>query len=127
MGSITRAYLTIAASDAIDSTEGCFISRRPDLPTVEIPYYSDVEDTEGSIYISALSLHEPTVAWGPLRQRAWALQEWYLSRRMVHFTKGGLSRKSKEVEVDERQQNRHVSILGVGLGIGAVFRLFAYL
>ena len=53
MGSIyERNHLTIAASDAIDSTEGCFISRRPGLPTVEIPYYSNVEDTEGSIYIS---------------------------------------------------------------------------
>ena len=61
MGSICeRGYLTIAASDAIDSTEGCFISRRPDLLTVEIPYYSDVEDTEGSICISALPPHEPT-------------------------------------------------------------------
>ena len=49
-----RAHLTIAASDAIDSTKGCFISRRPDLPAVEIPYYSDVGNTEGSIYISAL-------------------------------------------------------------------------
>jgi len=103
MGSIyERAHLTIAASDVIDSTAGCFISRRPDLPTVEIPYYSDVGNTEGSIYISAFPPHELTPAWGPLRQRAWALQEWYFSRRMVHFTKGGLSRKCKEVEVDER-------------------------
>jgi len=68
IGSIyERAHLTIAASDAIDSTEGCFISRRPDLSTAEIPYYSDVEDTEGSIYISALPPHEPNPAWGPLR------------------------------------------------------------
>src|SRR6266700_4202608 len=66
--------------------------------------------TLGLIYISALPPHEPTPAWGPLRQRAWALQEWYLSRRMVHFMKGGLCWKCKEVEVDERHSKIDIQV-----------------
>ena len=44
MGSVyERAHLTFAAPRAIDSSEGYFISKRPDLPIAEIPYYSDIK------------------------------------------------------------------------------------
>jgi hypothetical protein len=40
---------------------------------------------------------EMTPAAGPLRQRAWATQEWTLSRRMVHYMPHGISWKYKAI------------------------------
>ena len=103
MGSIyEKGWLTIAASAARNSTEGCFRSKRPEQCFVEVPYHSTADETSGSFFIATSSSYESSPAWGPLRKRAWAVQEWRLSRRIVHFTEGGLSWKCKTCELDER-------------------------
>ena len=101
MGSIyENARLTIAASGATDSSEGCYYWR----PTkqVEIPYYLGGEEEAGSVWISMLPPSHISPEYGPLRQRAWTLQESLLSRRMVHFMPGGLTWKCKQIVLDER-------------------------
>lgn len=43
---------------------------------------------------------------GPLRERAWAFQEWHLVRRLLFFTPGGVTWMCKEVVLDERESLR---------------------
>ena len=102
MGSIyERALMTIAASGAQDSTKGCFISKSSDLSSVSIPYYSGSKATSVLDCFYAHQVFDCSPSWGPLKERGWVVQEWRLSRRMVHFTEGGLSWKCKEEETDE--------------------------
>jgi hypothetical protein len=51
----------------------------------------------------------PSPAQGPLAERGWALQEWRLSLRIIHFTKGGLTWVCKTVQCGERDEFIDVS------------------
>jgi Heterokaryon incompatibility protein (HET) len=108
MGSIyERARLTIAASGSQDPTEGCFRSKRPTQAFVQVPCYSGT-DWPGLFHISLLPSGDPSPIWSPLAKRGWAFQEWRLSRRVVHFTKAGLTWVCKTVQCDEREHHRDV-------------------
>lgn len=96
-----RAILTIAASGAHDSHEGCFISKSSDLCSEHVPYYPRDHDTTPSGSFFLHQIFDPSPEWGPLQNRGWAFQEWYLSRRVVHFTTGGVSWKCKESKQDQ--------------------------
>jgi Heterokaryon incompatibility protein (HET) len=90
-GIYSSAFVSIAASAAVDSDGGLFVSRNP----LEItPYIIHVtEKKEGGDC-------EPYALWPedrqmksfladtPLNQRAWVFQERLLAPRTVHFTKG---------------------------------------
>ncbi|KAF4458665.1 heterokaryon incompatibility [Fusarium albosuccineum] len=85
-----NAYLTIAATRAENSMEG-FLGSRLSPTSITIPFRAD--DISGEV--SAFLLPHKVVAGptrvmnmedAPLSQRAWALQERYLSPRTVHFT-----------------------------------------
>jgi hypothetical protein len=97
-----RAHLTIAASGAEDSTQGCFPSPCVQVRPTRLPFYEE-DAVVGHFY---LSHNKDSRLWypyrSPLRERAWAMQEWYLSRRTLHCTEGGLSWKCKRVFLDER-------------------------
>ncbi len=41
--------------------------------------------------------------WGPLNERGWALQEWYLARGALYFMPAGMSWKCRELETSERR------------------------
>jgi hypothetical protein len=110
MGSIyERARLTIAASGAKDPSGGCFVFNRPKSPVVEVPYFPDSGVQTGSILVSldVTDFWEKTPAVGPLRQRAWATQEWELSRRMVHYMPHGISWKCKfsDAAIDDSDES----------------------
>ncbi|GKZ38830.1 hypothetical protein AbraIFM66950_011353 [Aspergillus brasiliensis] len=85
-----NARLVIAASGASHPGEGCFLPG-PSLDEVVLPFYSDGAVT-GSFKIALLGT--PSVqlgpAFAPLGERGWATQEWWLSRRIVHFLEGCL-------------------------------------
>lgn len=85
-----NATVTIAASCSPDSRAG-FLKARPfNGPCLRVPFCSPFMTKEGLLWIQRyngksvkqrLSAH-----WSqPLQQRAWALQERFLSRRMVFF------------------------------------------
>lgn len=96
-----RATLVIAAVSSEDSTQGLSNFERPEPLTFNVPSYTQ----EGSPQ-SGYNIAEFQNQWGnidgPLRERAWAFQEWYLGRRKVFFTARGLSWKCDEIECNER-------------------------
>lgn len=77
-----NAVCTIAATAAVDGTEGCFRSATSqDL--VSLPYH---QPEAGKVYlgISRGDLRD-NICQGPLNRRGWVLQERLFSRRIIHF------------------------------------------
>ncbi|KAK0744769.1 hypothetical protein B0T21DRAFT_92934 [Apiosordaria backusii] len=101
-----NATLVIAAAGCKDATEGLHgIMPRPQPTTYSLPYYSAQGVVDGS-YKVALLPDRPRLSGGveldgPLRERAWAFQEWYLATRIVFFTVYGIYWKCRGLEVDE--------------------------
>ncbi|KAF2493969.1 HET-domain-containing protein, partial [Lophium mytilinum] len=86
------ARLTIAASHASDSSQGCFYER-PELPEaveLSIAYRSRDGELSGSVFATAMHSDYADISpeFGVLASRAWATQEWLLSRRMIFYTRG---------------------------------------
>lgn len=83
MGRIySGSILNIAASSAVDSSHGLFKNRSPNLLSpliVDIPEYGT-----WVLHIPANELSR-SILKGPLSSRAWVLQEWILSPRVLHF------------------------------------------
>jgi hypothetical protein len=89
MGSIyEQALFTIAASSAINSSQGLF-QVRSTLELVEIPYYN-ADGSAGRVFAYIEPELEKGLSSAPLSDRAWVMQEYFLSRRTVHFTRHGL-------------------------------------
>jgi hypothetical protein len=103
MGAIyEQARVTIAAADALDSTEGCFISDRPDLPPISVQS-KGMDGLPVTVHFAAVPWQNHNPYYSPLGHRAWACQEWYLSRRVIFCTEGGFSWKCKVDQFNERQ------------------------
>lgn len=86
------AYLVIAASGSRNPEEGCFVSRLNEAPPLELPFFSANGQDAGTMFVSLYSNctdEETFQTWGPLGQRGWAMQEWYLARRILHFMPAG--------------------------------------
>ncbi|OJD28951.1 heterokaryon incompatibility protein [Diplodia corticola] len=84
-----RAVLTIAACHARDSTEGCFFERPPARPAVQLPYWNSEGKQEGHLHCTLLPVNYFSISpeFSPLSERAWATQEWLLSRRVIFYTR----------------------------------------
>jgi hypothetical protein len=83
-----NAFLTIAASAAADSTEGCFRTARLDSHSIKI---NKADGEEASLYVRRSLPHfnhshliRDNNLW-PLMRRAWAFQERLLSPRVLHY------------------------------------------
>jgi hypothetical protein len=96
MGSIFyNSTLTIAATDASDSSDGLFIpTLSKDYPSFNIialpPSFAE---NQGQVYARTPTWSDSTspisyVASGVLQSRGWVMQERYLSPRTLHFLKG---------------------------------------
>jgi hypothetical protein len=93
MGQLYRdADMVIAASGALDSSDGCFIERIAPERSIEIPFRKEDSTRDGHIQLSmkGYSSHSFGPVWEPLGKRGWVLQEWALARRLVHFTSKGM-------------------------------------
>ncbi|KAL5093349.1 hypothetical protein Trisim1_011154 [Trichoderma cf. simile WF8] len=99
-----NAHLVIAASGAANPKEGCFSTKRRCPTIVEVPYYSAVGLAAGSIKLSMRIYGYESPSWGPLVERGWALQEWWLARRVLHYMPEGMSWKCKMLESGERYE-----------------------
>jgi hypothetical protein len=101
-----NAALVIAASGAADATEGLFVSQRPQLTVQKLPYMVD-ERPRGSFNAAILpSWGSIWASMGPLGQRAWALQERHLARRVIDFMPGRISWRCKETHYHDMEQRR---------------------
>jgi len=97
MGSIyEQAIFTIAASSAINFSQGLF-QVRSKLDLIEIPYWNADGSLERVFAYIEPEL-EKDLSSAPLSDRAWVMQEYFLSRRTVHFTKHGLIWSCKNCE-----------------------------
>ena len=88
--SLRNARLTIAASHAMDGTEGFFLPCPSLAGPVELSLTTS--DLSARIYISQQpSKYGYYPDLGPLNQRAWTTQDRLFPRRMVFYTKGGMA------------------------------------
>lgn len=88
MGQIYKqATLVFGAAGSTDSTGGLFPLKRPGQTSLRLPYIVEgVESGEFNAVSLPLRILQEELMDSPLRQRAWAFQEWYLSRRRIFFT-----------------------------------------
>ncbi|KAH7112452.1 heterokaryon incompatibility protein-domain-containing protein [Dendryphion nanum] len=80
MGTVyENASLTIAASHASDSSQSCFNTRPPPPHGIQLP---------DSVFVTLMETDYTLISpeAGVLASRAWATQEWLLSRRMLFYT-----------------------------------------
>ncbi|KAI0379483.1 hypothetical protein F5Y04DRAFT_290368 [Hypomontagnella monticulosa] len=87
MGSVYRnSRCNIAATWASDSNDGCFSERDPsiiDTSGTLIPRNSFAID----FYMTLNDLYDIDILQAPLNKRAWVVQERYLARRQLNFSK----------------------------------------
>ncbi|KAF2182505.1 HET-domain-containing protein [Zopfia rhizophila CBS 207.26] len=89
MGAVYEyARLTLAASHASDSSQGCFLARPQPPSAIELPHISQTGEHGGPIFAESMPTDYTLISpeFGPLASRAWATQEWLLSRRMIFYT-----------------------------------------
>ena len=89
MGAVyEQAQLTIAASHAKNSHDGLFLARPPRFVPLELPYRDQDGRAAGTFMVSEYftDFEAMSPENGMLNTRAWATQEWLLSRRMVFYT-----------------------------------------
>lgn len=93
MGAVyENARLTIAASHASDSSQSCF-PPRPTVPgIIELPHVTQTGKHAGSIFATRMPSDYTSITpdGSALDHRAWATQEWLLSRRMIFYTAGSV-------------------------------------
>jgi hypothetical protein len=90
MGAVyENARLTIAASHAVDSSEGLFRARSSNQTSiVNLPHITSTGERDGSFFACPMpkSYIGNSPELGVLATRAWATQEWLLSRRVLFYT-----------------------------------------
>lgn len=110
MGAVyENARLTIAASHASDCSQPCFFPREPPPPSVELPYITSTGQYDGSIFATHMPQDYASIApeSSPLDARAWATQEWLLSRRMIFYTAGAVVWSCKTISQRETGGSFH--------------------
>ncbi|GIJ90875.1 hypothetical protein Asppvi_009840 [Aspergillus pseudoviridinutans] len=93
MGEIyANAVLSFAAQSAHDSSEGLFKIRQP-FQTAQLWFDPRKGASVGSILVlDSAAFHQSFMylEGSPLQKRGWVMQEYILSRRIVHFTSLGM-------------------------------------
>jgi hypothetical protein len=110
-GRMARVYrnaaLVIAASDAKDSTEGLFITERKCESTITVPHIVR-GIIKGSFNIAQLPVGKSWPSGSHLDTRAWAFQERLLARRIIFFTRAGVSWQCSNLETWEHGAQHHL-------------------
>lgn len=96
-----NAYVTIAADDSRDSSEGLFRVRPPFFvtPTIVTAAWNEVPSKK--FIVIPRRFWSDSVAESPLNQRAWVLQERYLSPRIIHFGESQILWECRSLECCE--------------------------
>lgn len=96
-----QATLVIAAAGSEDSTGGLFICERSSEITLKLPYPGNGTKDGGSFNFAFRRSPMGLRVNSPLQERAWALQESYLARRIVLFGDHGVDWRCLTCECDE--------------------------
>ncbi|KAI9164145.1 hypothetical protein HJFPF1_05784 [Paramyrothecium foliicola] len=120
-----RAFLTLSATGASDSSQGCFLSR----PAMEYP----VKDCEliyhgrsGELLTATFNPRPRgpgSVSNSPLLKRAWVAQERAFSNRIIHFGRDCLfwecaTHHISEASYEDKQMDEAALSQGMRLGLG---------
>jgi hypothetical protein len=106
-----NATLVVAASGAVDSTQGLFITERSHVSTWRVPYIIKGL-THDSFNIALLPRKLGTSpSQGPLARRAWAFQERYLARRLIFFMPDNIYWKCSNLELHETCTSQSLNFL----------------
>lgn len=109
MGDVYQhARLTIAASHATDSNQPCFFPREP-VPQAVALASPDSTTAYDGVYVTSMPTDYTPISpeFGALAYRAWATQEWLLSRRMLFYTAGHLVWSCKTITQRETGASFH--------------------
>ncbi|KAF1808454.1 HET-domain-containing protein, partial [Eremomyces bilateralis CBS 781.70] len=115
-----NAVLTLASCHSPDAHTGCYLPRPPMPPSAGLPNFMESscnagtlrcsgEENEASVFLALphQSYRSLSPESSPLAVRAWATQEWLLSRRMVFFTEGSLTWSCKTYTQRETGEKCH--------------------
>ncbi|KAI1770827.1 heterokaryon incompatibility protein-domain-containing protein [Hypoxylon cercidicola] len=107
MGLIYRsAYCNIAATWAKDGADGCFSERNPRLVD---PMIKSISKDNRSLYYRATLQpnysYNEDILFAPLNKRAWVVQERYLARRQLSFSKRQVYWECFELSASEQYPN----------------------
>ena len=100
-----NATLVVLASGARDGSEGLFIDDRKPAVRYRMPYVHDKVKI-GMFNLTVYPSGEINPTLSPLHDRAWALQERLLARRIVAFMPGGITWDCKGMKIDECGHHR---------------------
>jgi hypothetical protein len=95
-----------------DSSQGNFHKHLAAATSIEIPYYKNSAFLGDSI-LTLESFERDDPRHSLLNTRAWATQEWILSRRMVHCIRGGLAWVCKYFDVHGIDNSDQISNFGL--------------
>jgi hypothetical protein len=106
MGTVYEsARLTIAATSAKSPTDSLFASvRDSNIYQTQVPYIAPTREQGGHYFISTPRFSDRLSCCSDsiLGQRGWVVQEWALSRRIIHFHEQGLIWRCKTLAMAER-------------------------
>lgn len=109
MGSIYEgATLTLAAAHARDSSEGFFVTQRPDPNEVVKVVTTPTEGDRAPFltgFVPDSTIEGEGYAWKdtPLSRRGWVMQEWHLSRRVLWSEKKSFMWKCRTANLCEQE------------------------
>lgn len=85
----SNSILTIAATGANNSNEGCFLPRKTsEVEPVMLKYPIDNSSEVGRLFLTPRrATFDESITRGPLNRRGWVLQELILSRRVIHYAR----------------------------------------
>ena len=106
-----NATIVISASGARHSSEGLFYNERPQSNNIRLPYIINGV-VHGSFHMAPVppKRTHSYISDGPLTDRAWVLQEWYLSVRLLFFTRNQIFWKCKELELGETGSRENLGL-----------------
>lgn len=98
-----NSYLTIAATGAIDGTQGLF------LRSTQAGYIAALcnaeEPEQGHMYFNTSFSPAESIFEAPLNKRAWVLQEHLFARRTLHFASNQLYWECRRIFVGEDEKS----------------------
>lgn len=99
-----QSTISIAASGAVDGSEGCFFDR-DDRYFWNTPFESTENGEKQTLVMANTQIFERCIRHTELSKRAWVLQERLLAPRTLHFSKAQIFWECKEANACESYPN----------------------